>query len=565
MRSISIFLILLFFCAPADAQLFQPVNYPKTEFRNPLSIPISLSANFGELRSNHYHMGLDIRTQHRVNLPVYAAADGYIYKIKVEPFGFGQAVYIRHNGYVTLYAHLNAFYPALAAWVKKKQYELEQWNVFLDIPPGLFTVKKGDLIAYSGNMGGSQGPHLHFEIREYPEDINLNPMLFGLPIPDNVPPVVRKLAVYDRNKSIYEQSPDFYPVKGAGAQYHPDRSVIYTSSPNVGFGISGFDTQTGSVNPNGIYQAVIYDNQVAVSGFRMNHISYNDTRGINAHIDFRTRAGGGPYYQLLFELPGYAHSIYRQSDDGYIRLNDGKLLDLRIELMDAHGNRSNVRFKVQYKSGDKINPAYEGKMFYPLMIDGYETDDCAFYLGERSLYDSVHVAYHVKEASAINAVSRLHQIGTPSVPIQDSITVRIKITKQVKDKNKLLMQWFDKEDGEVKKVQWQGDWATASFRNFGNFQLVTDTEPPSISIPGIAENANLQRSSRIAVLVRDNYKQIKSFRATLDGKWLLFSNDKARAFIYHFDEHCSLGKHELKISATDEAGNVGEKVLHFVR
>src|ERR1700759_444899 len=133
----------------AFCQLFPVPDYPQKEFRNPLDIPISLAANFGELRSNHYHMGLDIRTAHRENLPVYAAADGYIYRIKIEPFGFGQAIYIRHNnGFVTLYAHLNAFYPALANWVKQKQYELQRWAVSLDLPPGLLSVKKGDLIAY---------------------------------------------------------------------------------------------------------------------------------------------------------------------------------------------------------------------------------------------------------------------------------------------------------------------------------------------------------------------------------------------------------------------------------
>lgn len=127
------------------------------------------------------------------------------------------------------------------------------------------------------------------------------------------------------------------------------------------------------------------------------------------------------------------------------------------------------------------------------------------------------------------------------------------------------MQWFTRDEEEVKRVEWQGDWATASFRNFGDFQLVSDTEPPQISFAGIVENANLGRSSRIAVLVRDNFKTVKNFRATLDGHWLLFSNDKARAFIYHFDEHCSAGKHELKIHAEDAAGNVGERVLHFTR
>ena len=566
MRVSWICLIMIFRCSLANAQLFQPVSYPKTEFRNPLAIPISLAANFGELRSNHYHMGLDIRTQHRENLPVYAAAAGFIYRIRIEPFGFGQAIYIRHsNGFVTLYAHLNAFNPGLAAYVMKKQYELEQWAVSLDIPPGLFPVKKGDLIAFSGNRGGSQGPHLHFEIRTYPGDINLNPMLFGLPIKDDTPPVVRKLAVYDRNRSIYEQSPVFYPVKNNGSGYVPARAIIRVNTTRVGFGISGFDTQTGSVNPNGIYQAVLYDNQQPVSGFRMDHISYDDTRGIDAHIDYRTKALGGPYYQLLFELPGYTHSIYQQAGDGYIHLDDKKIHDIRIELKDAYGNTSNLRFKVQYSPGPKTNSIFAGKPFYPFMLDGHEAEDCAFYLGERSLYDSVHVFYQGVDVNTPNVVSRLYHIGTSTVPIQDSIVVRIRMTKPAGEKTHVLMQWFDKENTEVKKVEWQGDWASASFGSFGDFQLINDTVPPEISFPGTTENANLQGSSRIVVAVHDNFKKIKDFRATLDGQWLLFSNDKARAFIYDFDEHCPPGKHELRISVEDEAGNEATGILHFVR
>ena len=166
-------------------------------------------------------MGLDIRTEHRENLPVYAAADGYICRIKIEPFGFGQAIYIRHaDGYVSLYAHLNAFYPALASYVKQKQYETGALGYFAGPACRDYSiVKKGDLIAYSGNMGGSQGPHLHFEIRSFPDEINFNPMLFGLPVKDNVPPVFRSLSVYDRNRSFYEQTPAFVPVKGKSGHY----------------------------------------------------------------------------------------------------------------------------------------------------------------------------------------------------------------------------------------------------------------------------------------------------------------------------------------------------------
>src|ERR1700761_2779807 len=186
-------------------QLFSPASYPHDYFRNPLAIPMSLAANFGELRPNHYHMGLDIRTQHRENLPVYAAADGYVARVSVEPGGFGQAIYINHpNGYTTVYGHLNLFFPALAAYVSDQQYRKQSWSVYLQLQPNQFPVKKGDFIALSGNTGGSQGPHLHFEIRRTAGDINQNPLLFGLPVLDNTAPTLQRLAWYDRNQGIYE-------------------------------------------------------------------------------------------------------------------------------------------------------------------------------------------------------------------------------------------------------------------------------------------------------------------------------------------------------------------------
>ncbi len=564
----SVLFLLSFFCSALSfGQLFQDPAYPQKEFRNPLGIPISLAANFGELRSNHYHMGLDIRTTHRENLPVYAAADGYIFRIKIEPFGFGQAIYVRHtNGLVSLYAHLNAFYPALADWVKHKQYELQRWAIGVDLPAGLLTVKQGDLIAYSGNMGGSQGPHLHFEIRSFPDDTNLNPMLFGLPIADQTPPVFRSLGVYDRNRSFYEQSPAFIPVKGSAGKYTTTLPLLILKTANPGFGISGFDTQTGSNNPNGIFQGIVYDNDQPISGFQMNRISYDETRGINAHIDYPTHERGGPYYQLLFKLPGYNHSIYRETKPGgYLHLEDGGIHLIRIELKDAYGNPSNLEFRVRYEPGDNSHATYTGKMFYPGMLDGYETPDAAFYLGPNCLYDSLHLNYVETTAAGKDMVSPVYSFGNTQIPLADTMTVRIKLKNPISRKDRVLMMWIDREDYEVKKPQWNGEWATAAFRNFGSFALAVDTVPPVIRIPGVVENANLQRSSRIAVVVSDNFKKVKNFRATLDGNWLLFANDKAKAFIYHFDEHCSRGRHELEIYAEDEAGNASAVTLHFTR
>ena len=204
----------------ASAQNFPVKNYPKGYFRWPLNNKPGIAANFGELRPNHYHMGLDCRTDQHENLPVVAAADGYIAKVTIDATGFGRSIRINHpNGLTTLYAHLNDFNPALEKYVTDQQYKQQTWKIELDIPADLFPVKKGQFIAYSGNTGGSQGPHTHFEIRDTKTDKVLNPLLFGMPIPDNVPPQILRLCMYDRNRSVYEQTPHFYPVRKVGAVY----------------------------------------------------------------------------------------------------------------------------------------------------------------------------------------------------------------------------------------------------------------------------------------------------------------------------------------------------------
>ncbi len=218
------------------AQGLPAKNYPKGYFSWPVEAKKALVANFGELRPNHYHMGLDCRTEQVENRRVLAAADGYIAKVKIEPFGFGRCIYINHpNGLTTLYAHLNDFNPALEKYIAEQQYQLQSWKAFLDLPPGLFAVKKGQFIAYSGNTGGSQGPHVHFEIRDTKTDKVLNPLLFGFPVVDNIAPDILRLAVYDRNLSTYEQSPRFYPIKKINGIYVTIPGLLTINTNKVSF------------------------------------------------------------------------------------------------------------------------------------------------------------------------------------------------------------------------------------------------------------------------------------------------------------------------------------------
>lgn len=563
----TLFLIVLWLPAlVVNSQLAYPTGY----FRNPLDIPISLSGNFGELRSNHYHMGIDIKTNQRENLSVYAAAEGHVARIKVEPGGFGRALYIDHpNGYTTVYAHLNKFSSKIEAWVKEQQYQQETWQILLAPPAGMFPVKKGELIALSGNTGGSQAPHLHFEIRRTEDDVNLNPLLFGLPVKDNVRPRILRFAVYDRTRSVFEQAPKIAATKSSSpSTYITTPAVVRVSAPLVSFALTAYDTHTGSSNLNGIYAATLRVGGEKEESFLMDRISYNDTRYLNAHIDYRYRSLSRVYLQHLSELPGYINSIYENGNGaGVVDISDGNIHDILIEVRDTDGNISHLKTAVQFDGRAQARPVTPGKMFYPLMLDGEEQENCEFYIGEKCLYDSVHLAYSNRASGNADVVSDIHTIGHSYIPLQDSFLVRIRpdLSFLPEDSARTVMQWFSGNSSRVRKVQWQGEWAAAKFRDFGSFQLVRDSVPPQIVPVGWKDGADFSRASRIVFTVSDNLRQVKNVRAELNGKWLRFTNDKGRNFIYEFDEKCPRGAHLLEIFAEDEAGNRSRAVFNFTR
>jgi murein DD-endopeptidase MepM/ murein hydrolase activator NlpD len=550
---------------------FAPKNYPQNYFIYPVEARISLAANFGELRPNHYHMGLDCRTDQVTNRPVHAAAAGYIARVSIASFGFGRAIYINHpNGLTTLYGHLNDFYPALEKYIKSRQYQLQSWSVDIEIPADLFPVKKGQFIAYSGNTGGSQGPHCHFEIRDTKTDKVLNPLLFGLPIPDKVQPTIVRLAMYDRTKSTYSQSPKLFSLKKINGKYTTAQSIIPVGG-KTSFGISANDKQSGSTNPNGIFSAVIYLDGQPLSGFQLDSISYDETRYLNAHIDYRTRAASGPYIEHLSRLPGYPEGVYKDfQSDGVIELADDDIHDVQIIVKDANGNTSLLQFKIKKSSiaeADKIPASYfEQKEFHPGFVNVFEDENLQLYLTPMTLYDSVAFFYSEKTSVAPNIYSTVHSVLSGLVPAHDNFVIRIKANKPVEENvaDKILMKRTWREKTEVMKAEKDGDWYSAKFRAFGNFELIADDQPPVISA-SFHENANLSAASGITITPRDNNNEIKNFRAELDGKWLRFTNDKGRSFIYYFDEMCSKGKHELKVTVQDEAGNVAEKIYHFTR
>jgi len=547
----------------------QTPRYPTGYFRWPLNLKPEIVGNLGELRNNHWHMGLDIRTAQKENQLVYAAAAGYIAKIRIEPFGFGRAIYINHpNGLTTLYAHLNDFNPALENFVEEQQYKQQTWAIDLEFTPQQFPVSKGSFIAYSGNTGGSQGPHVHFEIRDTKTDKCLNPLLFGMPLQDKVVPTLVKLAMYDRSFSLYEQSPEFFALKKNSNNYSLAKiPVLKTGLNKISFAIQAYDRINGSNNQDGIYSAKLFLDEKAVTGFEIDSISYDETGYMNAHIDFRYKHNGGPYLQHLSQLPGDYGPVYKQyNGDGIVYLNDTNIHSVRIEIKDAYENSSAVNFSIQYDDGlDKLQThSSVHPHFSPGYVNVLEKPGFEIYMPEDCLYDTIPALYYTINKPGTGSLSAVYSFNNPAIPVHGSFTVRVKPTEELPGKwyDKVVLQREYGNKKNARKANVQNGFLVADFNDFGNFQAFLDLEPPSINELGKEDTINLSAATRIVFQPKDNFA-VKSFRAELDGQWLRFTNDKGRSYIYKFDEHCPDGLHELKVWVEDLVGNTTTKIGWF--
>jgi len=548
----------------------QTHHYPNGYFRWPLDLKPEIVANLGELRNNHWHMGLDIRTDQKEGQPVYAAAAGYIARIRIEPFGFGRAIFINHpNGLTTVYGHLNDFFPELERYVKNQQYQQETWRIELEFSPKQFPVSKGSFVAFSGNTGGSQGPHVHFEIRDTKTDKCLNPLLFGFPLFDQVAPTIVKLAMYDRSFSVYEQTPQFFAVKNTDSGYIiPKLPVLKTGLNKVSFAIQAYDRINGSNNQDGIYTAQLFFDEQPVVAFEIDSITYEETGYMNAHIDYRYRYNGGPFLQHLSQLPGNHGPAYkRYNGDGTIYLNDTNIHSIRIETTDAYSNKSQLGFFIQKDPGISNSPAHSpGHLhFAPGIVNILEKQDFKINLPKECLYDTIPVLYYTNSRESEESISLEHAFDNPSVPVHNSFTVKIKPTQMPGigyDKNKVVLKREYGGKRSVRKADLQKGFFVADFEDFGNFQAFVDVKPPSVNGLGNGDTIDLSPASRIALQAADNFG-VKNFRAELDGKWLRFTNDKGGSYIYKFDEQCPDGVHELKVTVEDIVGNTATRTWWF--
>jgi len=345
-RQTLILFLFLLFVARGSAQ-----TYPQNYFSPPLDPPLIVVGTFGEIRQDHFHSGIDLSTQEMEGLPVMAAADGYVSRIKIDAEGFGKAIYITHpNGFVTVYGHLQKFTAPINEYVKKSQYEKQTFEIELYPKSKEYKVKKGEVIGYSGNTGSTSGPHLHFEIRDQETEEPINPLLFGLPLADTTKPVLQWVRVF--------------PVREAGVVNKSDSAVTYeimqTDGINylnttdyiqavglIGFGFGVTDHQEGSTSELGIYSAELYVDAQLAYVWHMDRFNFNDTRYVNAHIDYVSKERDGRIIERCFRLPGNHLNIYPDTTiTGYQNFTEDIAHDIKFVAKDFKGNATQLEFQV---------------------------------------------------------------------------------------------------------------------------------------------------------------------------------------------------------------------------
>jgi hypothetical protein len=564
----------------ASILIFNTISDTKTDrtiFISPVNIPLLLSANFGELRIDHFHSGIDIKTQGVTGKEVLAAASGYIYRISVSPGGFGKALYIKHpSGYSTVYGHLDKFTDEIEEYVKNFQYEKKNFTVTLYPPAETFRVKQGEIIAYSGNSGSSGGPHLHYEIRQADNEKPVNPLLFEFGTRDNIAPVIENLFIYPitKNTSINGKNSlkKLDVAGGHGNFYIPAEKEIIINGP-AGFGIKSFDMLDDSYNKCDVYSIELVIDSMTIFKYIMDSFSFSESRYINSHIDYETYMRDKIYVQRTFRLPNDRLTAYKKLvNRGIFNFNEGKIYNARIIVKDVHDNESSLSFHIKSNNENKLvlnERTDSNKIVMPFNKQNrFISENIKVNIPAGALYDTLIFSYNLVPGD-FDMLSDIHQVNNRFQPVHRAYTVTVKpdILLPGLESKMLLIQKSDDQKKIPLKSTWSDGYLTAEALSFGDFYIGLDTIAPKISANGLISDSDLTGKKEIKIRITDDLSGIKSYEPEIDGHWALFEYDqKNDILIYRFDEKRIKRKseHILKLKVTDNKDNISYFNHNFI-
>ena len=518
--------------------VFAFINYiqAQSSFIFPLKDKPALNGNYGEVRPNHFHAGIDFRTHFSDHLPIYAVADGYVSRIKISTSGYGKVLYVTHpNGLVSVYGHEYAFADKIKKYTEAAQEIAEVFEIELYPKPIDLPVKQGEVIGYTGNTGSSEGPHLHFEIRDEKSEAPLNPLRF-LNIEDVIMPKIQRVALY----SEYQLEKIILPTKKT--------DTLKTTYP-VGFGIECFDYEQKQGNKNNIYKAEIYIDGKLYYSHVLDSITFDLARYVNTYADYEAKKQKHITIQKLFKEKNNDLPIYKTiNDKGFISFKDNVFHIVRIVAYDFYNQKDEVSFCVKTSTVSTIN-ARDSKKQDCLTEFKESTADYSIELPAKSLYEDAQLI-----TSYQNNILSFTAAGY-DVPFQNNCLLKLKVPNNLlKYKDKLCLSNVSGVKNYVDAV-FENGYAKANIKTFGKYKVDADTIAPQIKFnsnkTGVYKTGNI-----VSFKVTDNYSGIGVFKLRLNGKWHLAEYEhKTNTIFFMIDEKITKGNAILNLQVSDKKNN----------
>lgn len=527
------------------------------QLRKPMDIPVLLSGNFGELRSNHFHSGIDFKTQGVEGKPIHSVQDGYVSRISVSPWGYGNGLYITHpDGTTTVYGHLQKFSQKITAYLKEKQYEQESFNVNLSLTPDELPVKEGELVALSGNTGSSGGPHLHFEVRDTETEEPMDPIEYYKDlIKDTQAPKIQGIMVYSMpGKGVVNGSRrklELKPVTAKNGKQTLNGKI--EAWGEIGLAVKGYDYMDNTSNIYGIKDITLTTDSQVIFHSNLDRFAFDESRYLNSFTDFEEWKEHRSFYIKSFVDPGNRLRFIESLNRGILTIDEPRTYHLTYQLADAFGNTTQLSIQIEGKEQPIPEIDTENtELFHWWSDNRFGAKGIRLTIPKGNLYDDLYFRYSVKEDST--ALGATHILHNKPVAFHKSAKLSLRLQTDTLE-NKQQYGIVRLQNG---RRSWTGGvyrngWVDADIKETGSYTLGQDLVPPTITPLNPATWVSKQA---IALRLSDNLSGVQTYRGEIDGQYVLFEMNSKSVITYHFDkERLARGKHTLKLVVTDACGN----------
>ena len=552
-----IFLLFLFLSINLNSQ----TNFPKNYFSNPLDIDLILNGTFGELRSSHFHSGLDFKTQFKEGLNIYSAAEGYVSRISIKHGGFGKAIYINHpNGYTTVYAHLKSFNDEIENYIKKIQYEKQTYQIEKYLKKDVLKIKRKQIIGKSGNTGSSSGPHLHFETRKTSNQKALNPKLFDFKIKDNRHPIINSAFIYKIDSLNNYKGPVKIKLKKINDSLYESNTI--EASGKVGFGISGFDRQDLAYNKNGIYNYTAFLNNNKSIEFKFDEFYFQESIKIKTLIDYEYYIKNKKRIIKLFKDKGNDLSVYSGNLSGFVDIV-GKESEYLIEISDIAGNKTKIKIPIlnsikETKLKNDENLIESNKKIKNDLDYNFNFKNSKIQIPKNTFLKDVKLNIKNFEDSI--------KIENPYVPLFKNIKIDFLNNKNSMG-DYLAYRNFDGVESFASSKLDNKNYFNLKTKSLGTYFIKTDSINPIIKPNNFNNGDWMSKKELIKFTILDKETGIKSYQVKINDKWILFEYEyKKNELFYRFDSYFKNNReNKIEITVEDMVGNKTEKIFTFYR